>query len=160
MGRVKGIGSFVLVAAVVFLVLRGLHVGIPAFVPGTRPGPIAIASLDEVRRRVGFRPIVPAYRPAALGDRPATMTATLRPAPAFVIVWQGEYYLSLTQRQGGAAPEYPPTAQALRDVPGSMWWQDGARAHVVLSRGEFWIEMVTDLPERDLKRLADTLTPY
>jgi hypothetical protein len=144
----------------VLLGLRLLHVGVPLFFPETRPGPFTLTSLDEVRRRVGFAPLVPAYRPAALGDRPASLRVWLSPQPTFVIVWRGENYLSVTQRRGGAMPVHPPTSQPLPDVTDSAWWRDGPRYHLVLKHDEFWIEVETDLPSRDLKRIADTLTPY
>jgi hypothetical protein len=57
-------------------------------------------------------------------------------------------------------PPYPPISQPLLDVPDSTWWMDGPRCHLVLARGGLWIEIETDLPPRDLKRLADTLTRY
>jgi len=160
MVRLTGLGSFALIAAGVLLALRLLHVGVPLFFPDTRPGPFALTSLDEVRRRVGFAPLVPAYRPAALGDRPSSLTVSLSPQPTFVIVWRGERYLSLTQRRGGAVPAHPATGQPLPDVTDSTWWRDGPRLRLILKRGEFWIEVETDLPSRDLKRIADTLTPY
>jgi hypothetical protein len=144
----------------VLLGLRLLHVGVPLFFPDTRPGPFTLTSLDDVRRRVGFAPLVPAYRPAALGDRPSSLTVRLSPQPTFVIVWRGENFLSVTQRRGGAVPVQPSTSQPLPDVTDSTWWRDGARYHLVLKRGEFWIEVETDLPSRDLRRIADTLTPY
>jgi hypothetical protein len=144
----------------VLLGLRLVHVGVPLFFPDTRPGPFTLTSLDDVRRRVGFAPLVPAYRPAALGDRPSSLTVWLSPQPTFVIVWRGENYLSVTQRRGGAVPVHPPTSQPLPDVTDSTWWRDGPRYHLVLKRDEFWIEVETDLPSRDLRRIADTLTPY
>jgi hypothetical protein len=144
----------------VLLGLRLLHVGVPLFFPDTRPGPFTLTSLDDVRRRVGFAPLLPAYRPAALGDRPSSLTVWLSPQPTFVIVWRGENYLSVTQRRGGPVPVHPPTSQPLPEVTDSTWWRDGARYHLVLKRDEFWIEVETDLPSRDLRRIADTLTPY
>lgn len=160
MVRLTGLGSFALITLGVLLGLRALHVGVPLFFPETRPGPFTLASLDEVQRRVGFAPLVPAYRPAALGDRPSRLTVTLSPEPTFVIAWRGERHLSVTQRRGGARPAHPASSQPLPDVPDSTWWRDGARLHLILRRGEFWIEVETDLPSRDLKRIADTLHPY
>lgn len=160
MGRLTGIGSFILITGGILLVLRLLHVGLPLFLPDTRPGPFALASLDEVRRRVGFAPLLPAYRPAALGDRPSSLTVSLSPYPTFVIVWRGEQHLSVTQRRGGAMPAHPATAQPLAGVADSTWWRDGPVHRLILKREEFWIEVETDLPSRDLKRIADTLTPY
>ena len=160
MGRLTGLGSFILITGSILLVLRLLHVGLPLFLPDTRPGPFALASLDEVRRRVGFAPLLPAYRPAALGDRPSNLTVSLSPYPTFVIVWRGEHHLSVTQRRGGAMPAHPVTAQPLAGVADSTWWLDGSVRHLVLKRDGFWIEVETDLPPRDLKRIADTLTPY
>jgi hypothetical protein len=37
---------------------------------------------------------------------------------------------------------------------------EGSRSHLVLARGEFWIELETSLPPPELRRFADTLTPY
>jgi hypothetical protein len=158
--RLTGLGSFALITTGVLLVLRLLHVGVPLFLPDTRPGPFKLTSLNDVRPRVGFAPLVPAYRPAALGDRPASLSVSLSPQPTFVIIWRGEHYLSVTQRLGGSMPAHPAAGQPLPDVIDSTWWRDGPLLHLVLKRGEFWIEVETDLPSRDLKRIADTLTPY
>jgi hypothetical protein len=57
-------------------------------------------------------------------------------------------------------PAHPPTGQPLAGVADSTWWRDGSVHRLVLKRDEFWIEVETDLPFRDLKRIADTLTPY
>jgi hypothetical protein len=161
MDRLKGLLSFVLITAGVLVGLRLLHLGAPFVFPSTRLGPIPITSLDEVRPRVGFAPMLPAYRPAELGDQPTRMSVTLSPRPTFEIVWeQGAGYLSVTQRQGGPMPPHPPLSQPLTDVPESFWWTTGARSHLVLSRGGFWIEVETSLPTRDLRRFADTLTQY
>jgi hypothetical protein len=158
--RLRAIGGFLLITGGVLLLLRAVHVGVPMFLPETRPGPFALASLDEVERRVGFPPIVPAYRPETLGRAPATLTVTLSPRPTVVVVWQGEQYLRLTQRRDGSKPPHPPTAHALGGVPDSTWWQEGALQHLIVRRGAFWIEVETDLPWRDLRRIADTLGPY
>src|SRR3990172_5298650 len=58
-----GLGSFLLVAGGLFVVLRVLHVGVPLLFPGTRPGPFAVASLDEAQQGLGFPPLVPPYPP-------------------------------------------------------------------------------------------------
>jgi hypothetical protein len=149
-----------LIAAVTLAALRLLHVGVPLFVPGTRPGPFTLTSLDDVERHVGFAPLVPAYRPAVLGERPASITTWLGPRPTFAIVWQGDYFLSVTQRRGGPEPAHPPIGQPLAEVADSTWWQEGPRSHLILRRGEFWIEVETDLPAGELKRIADTLARY
>jgi hypothetical protein len=160
MVRLKGLGSFVVIATIVLVALRALHVGVPLFVPGARPGPFTLASLDDVPRYAGFAPIVPAYHPASLGDRPASITVWLSPRPTVAIVWSGEHTLLLTEHQGGEMPNHAAISQPFTDVPDSLWWQDGARCHLVLKRGELWIEMETDLDERDLRRFADTLSRY
>lgn len=159
MDRLKGLLSFVLIAAVVLLVLRLAHVGVPILFPETRQGPVAVASLDEARRRLGFAPIVPAYHPAALGDRPTSIAVLLSPVPTVIVVWrEGDEYLSVTQRRGGPKPDHPPLAEPLTDVPDSTWWMAGSQNHLIIWRVGFWIEMATSLPARDLKRFADTLT--
>jgi hypothetical protein len=161
MARLSGLGSFVLIAAVVLLGLRGLHVGVPMFFPETRPGPFALTSLNEVKRHAGFSPIVPAYRPQALGERPTRLIVTRRDPPTFLIEWRGPAsYLSVTQRQGGTMPAHPPAAVPMPDVRDSTWWTEGPRQHLVLKRGDFWLDIETDLPPRDLRRIADTLEPY
>lgn len=160
MGRLKGLGSFVVIASAVFVGLRALHVGVPLFVPNARPGPFTLASLDEVPRLAGFAPIVPAYHPASLGDRPAGITVWLSPQPTLAVEWKAEHTLRLTERLGGAMPDHAPIGRPLADVPDSTWWQDGARCHLVLKRGDLWIELETDLDLRDLRRFADTLSRY
>jgi hypothetical protein len=161
MDRLIGLRSFATTTVVVLAVIRVLHVGVPLIFPDTRPGPAPVASLDDVQRRVGFAPLLPAYRPAALGAKPASITVSFRPRPTFAIVWRGDgQYLSLTERQGGDRPEAPPISQPLDGVADSAWWMEGSQCHLVLAHGGLWIEIDTDLPSRDLKRLADTLTRY
>lgn len=161
MDRLRGLGSFAAITIVVLLGLRLLHFATPAVFPATRLGPIDVASLDDVRRLAGFVPVVPAYRPASLGVRPASITVLLSPRPTFVIVWrERDAFLSVTQRQGGARPALSPLSVPLRDVADSAWWVEGARSHLVLARGGFWIEIETSLPPGELRRFADTLAPY
>lgn len=160
MARLRGLGSFLLVTVAVLLALRLLHVAVAALFPEVRPGPVIVRSLADVERRAGFAPLVPAYRPAALGARPAAITVTIGPAPGVVIVWRGEQYLSITEQRGGPVPDHPPTARALGDVPDSLWWSDGTVHRVLVRRGELWVTVETDLPSRDLRRIADTLRPY
>jgi hypothetical protein len=160
MDRLKGFGSFALITAGVLLGARLLHVAVPLVFPETRQGPIVIANLAEVRPRVGFAPLLPAYRPATLGGQPV-MSVVLSPRPTFTAVWQeGEQYLSVTKRRGGPEPERPPITQPLTGVADSIWWMKGSRCHLVLARGEFWIEVETSLPPSELRRFADTLTEY
>lgn len=157
----KSLASFLVITAGVFVVLRSLHVAVPVVFPETRQGPIAIARLEDVRRQVGFAPILPAYRPVTLGDHPGDMTIQLSPVPTFRTVWRGEEHdLALTQRRGGPEPAMPPLARTLEGVPDAMWWIAGGRSYLVLKRDEFWIELDTSLPSRELRRFADTLTTY
>jgi hypothetical protein len=157
----KGIASLLVITAAVFVVLRGLHLAVPIVFPETRQGPIVVERLEDVRRQVGFAPILPAYRPAILGDHPGDMTIQLSPVPTFRTVWRGDAHdLTLTQRRGGPDPAIPPLARPLEGVPTAMWWIAGGRSYLVLRRDEFWIELDTSLPERELRRFADTLTMY
>lgn len=161
MDRLRGLGSFVLIAAGVLGALRLAHHTIPAVFPETRQGAIAVGDLDEARRRAGFAPLVPAYRPEELGERPSEMTVTLSPYPTFAITWRSNgRFLSVTQRRGGPRPAVPPLVRPLDGLAGSAWWVEEASTHLVLSRDGFWIHVVTSLPARDLRRIADTLTPY
>ena len=161
MDRLKGLTSLVLITAGVMAGLRVVHVTVPLVFPETRLGPVAVASLDEGAHRVGFSPMLPAYRPASLGTEPSSMKVTPSPRPTFDIVWQQSAdYLRVRQRREGQTPEHPPLSQPLTDVPDSLWWTDGTRSHLLLSRNGFWIEIETTLPARELRRFADTLTAY
>jgi hypothetical protein len=161
MDRLKGLPAFAAIAIIVLAALRVVHVAVPAVFPETRQGPIAIANLDDVRRRVGFAPLLPGYRPESLGAEPVSMQVTLGSWPAFTIVWSKEdQYLSVTQRKGGPEPAYPPIGRPLTGIDQSTWWSAGSRHHLILQRAGFWIEIETSLPERDLRRFADTLAAY
>src|SRR3972149_8703081 len=100
-----GVGSSLLVAGGLFVVLRVLHVGVPLLFPGTRPGPFAVASLDEAQQRLGFAPLVPAYRPATLGAGRPSLTVTLGPDPTFLAVWRGGASPPAAPPRGGPRPE-------------------------------------------------------
>lgn len=161
MARLRGFLSFVIIAGTVFGAVRLVHVGVPLVFPNTRSGPIAVASLDDVEQRLGFAPLIPAYRPEALGAGPTSMTVSFRPRPAFAIVWrQGDEMLSVTQWEGGPRPEVAPLSRPLKNVASSSWWTDASRAHLVVARDGCWITIETTLPPKDLPRLADTLTRY
>jgi hypothetical protein len=160
MGRLSGLGSFAIIVLGMLAVLRVVHVGVPLVITDVHPGPFVLASLDDVEPRIGFAPVLPAYHPVALGERPTTMIARLMPRPTLELVWQGEHMLSLTQRRGGTMPDHPPVSQALEGVADSRWWQEGARSYLVVRYEEFWITVETDLPTRDLRRFAVTLGPY
>ncbi len=161
MAGLKGVASFVVITATVFVVLRGVHLAVPVVFPETRQGPIVVERLEDVRHQVGFAPILPAYRPAILGDHPGDITIQFSPVPTFRMVWRGqEDDLTLTHRRGGPHPAMPPLARPLEGVPDAMWWMAGGRSYLVLKRDDFWIELDTSLPSRELRRFADTLTAY
>lgn len=160
MDRLRGLWSFVAIAAAVLIALRLAHVAVPVVFPETLPGPVAAATLDEARRRAGFAPLVPAYRPEALGTRPSEMAVTLSPHPTFTIAWRNDgHVLSVTQQRGGPRPAQPAFARPLAGLADSAWWTEGPRSHLVLPRDGFWIHIETTLPPRELRRFADTLTP-
>lgn len=161
MDRLIGFRSFATTALIVLAALRALHVGVPLVFPETRSGPTAVASLDDVQRRVGFAPYVPAYRPAGLGAGAAEMTVSFRPGPTFTIVWRDAgQFLQIIERRGGARPQSAAIGQTLDGFPDSTWRMDDARCHLVLPHEGLCIEIETTLPSRDLRRLADTLTRY
>jgi hypothetical protein len=161
MDRVKGLFSFLVIAGSMLGVLRGLHVGVPLIFPETRPGPVLVNSLEEAERRLAVVPMLPAYRPAVLGERPSRMAVRFSPAPTFEIVWaSGAGFLSVSQQRGGRAPGHPPFARAFEDVPDSLWWIDEARPQLILRRGDFWFTIETSLSTSELRRFADTLAAY
>jgi hypothetical protein len=158
--RVAGLGSFVGVSIGVLLGLRLFHVAVPFFFAETRPGPFAAADLDEAARLAGFAPLVPGYRPEVLGERLPSVVVARAPRPTIEIEWRGERYLTIIEQKGGSAPEHPATAPPLADFPGSAWWEDGPSRHLIVQRGDVWVHVETDLPSRDLERIADTLRPW
>lgn len=161
MARLTGLPAFLLITAGVFVALRGLHVAVPLVFPETRQGAITVTRLEDVQSQVGFAPLVPAYRPAVLGDQAPRMTIRFTPTPSFEIQWRGaEHDLSVSQRRGGPSPVIAPLARPLDGVPDATWWVAGQRSHLVLQRDGFWIEMDTSLPPRELRRFADTLTAF
>jgi len=146
MERLRGLGGFAVITTFVMLSLRLVHVALPVVFPSTRVGPIEVASLDGVQRLIGFAPILPAYRPASLGDQPVRMIVMFSPRPTFTITWRADgQFLTVTQRQGGARPETPPISP---------------NHHLVVRRGEFWIEIETSLSAGELQRFADTLSVF
>lgn len=156
-----GLGSLLVIVLVVFGLLRVVHVGVPLAIPEARQGPVAVARLDDVRRQAGFAPILPAYRPAGLGERPVRLSLSYSPRRTLTVVWaEDDRYLSVVQQRGGARPDLPPLARPFEDVPDTMWWADGARLHLIVPRGEFWIAIETSLSARELRRFVDTLREY
>jgi hypothetical protein len=160
MARLRGVASFVVIAAVVLGVLRLVYVVVPLIFADLRPGPFELESLDEVERHVGFSPLVPAYRPIALGTEPPRLSGARSPYASVVMVWRGERYLTVSERRGGRAPDHPPTSRPLTAVADSLWWSERGVHHAILRRDGLWVSIETDLPSGDLRRLADTLTPY
>jgi hypothetical protein len=161
MDRLRGFGSFAIITVVVLAGLRGLHVAVPIAFPATRPGPIGVARLVDVRRLVGFAPMIPAYHPSALGASPTEISVRLSPTPTATVVWShDDVYLSVTTRRGGPRPVTAPLAAPLGDVPAAVWWLGGSRTHALLLRDGFWIEIETSLGEQELRRFVDTLSFY
>ncbi len=161
MARLKALSSLVLVTAGVLLGLRGLHLALPMLFPTTRQGPILIGALQDIQRQVGFAPLVPAYRPEVLGNQPERIAVWFSPDPACEVIWRtGEHDLVVRQRRGGPQPSVSPLAVPLEGIAESSWWVASGRSHLVLRHMGFWIEIETSLPARDLRRFADTLTPY
>lgn len=159
MARVTGLGSFLVVGVFVLVGLRLLHVGVPVIFPETHPGPFHPESLDEAAGLVDFVPLVPSYRPEVLGEGPVALTVVRAPEPRVEIAWRGERFLTLRERRG-QAPEPPPGASGLAGFEDSWQWVEGETHHAIVRRGDVWVRIETDLPERDLRRLADTLGPW
>ncbi len=159
MARLTGLGSFAAVSVAALLGLRLLHVGVPLLFPETHPGPFTPADLDQAARMAGFRPLVPSYRPAVLGDRTGVTVARI-PRPTIEIEWGGEHRLRIIARKGGDEPVHPDTASALADVAGALWWEEDAVLHSIVRRDDVWVHVETDLPPRDLERIVRSLRPW
>lgn len=157
---VGALAALVVVLAVIGFLLRLVHVGLPMFYPQVLQGPFSVERLGEVEEYAGFSPLVPFYRPAALGTRPVVITVFRRPRPRVDVLWQAERLLVLEQTRGGEAPPAPPHARPLPGVDDAVWWREGRTHHVVARSHGLWVELRTDLAEDDLHRLVQTLRPY
>lgn len=165
MSRFRGIASLLVLLGVFFLVLRALHVGVPLFYPKVLRGPFSLESVAEVEEYAGFSPLVPFFRPESLGERPIHVTVTRGPRARVAIFWQGERFLYLEERHGGGAPPVPENAREWAlTVAGApeeaRWWRQGRTVHAVAHREDRWVEVRTDLPAEDARRVVETLRPY
>lgn len=157
---VGSLAALGVVLAVVALLLRLLHVGLPLLYPRVLQGPFSLGDVAEAEAYAGFSPLVPFFRPQELGARPVHVTVFRSPQPRVVIFWQGEHFLHLDQRRGGEAPAVPAHAEALPVAGGARWWRQGRTRHVVLRRGGSWVEVRSDLDDRAVRRIVETLRPY
>jgi len=160
MDRLRDIASFVVITAVVFGILRLLHLGIPVFYPRVLAGPFNLDRMELVKQYTGFSPRLPFYRPEQLGVRPVDITVSRRPHPKVVILWRAKHFLYLAEQQGGGSPPHPGGGEALPGRPDSSWTQEAGNQHVVMKQGDLWIELRTDLSASDVQRIVDTLRPY
>lgn len=165
MSRLRGIASLLVIAAVLLVVLRAIHVGIPIFYPRVLRGPFSLGDLAEVEQYTDFPPLVPFFRPQSLGPKPVHVTASRPPHAEVVVFWQGERFLYLEERAGAAAPPVPENARTWGlEGPAAAgehhWWRQGRTIYAVTRRGDLWIELRTDLSDDDARRVLETLRPY
>ena len=165
MSRLRGITSLLVIAGILFLALRAIHVGIPLVYPRVLRGPFSLGSLGEVEEYTGFSPLVPFFRPQALGPEPVHVTATRPPRAQVVVFWQGDRFLYLEERDGGGPPPVPEIARSWSlEGPAAdaenHWWRQGRTVYAVTRRGDLWIELRTDLSDDDARRVIETLRPY
>lgn len=165
MNRLRGIASLLVIAGVLLLALRAIHVGLPLVYPRVLRGPFSLGSLAEVEEYAGFSPLVPFFRPEALGVQPVHITVTRPPRAEVVVFWQADRFLVLEERQGGGPPPVPENARSWNlEGPAAAgenhWWRQGRTIYSVARRGELWIELRTDLSDDDARRVVETLRPY
>jgi hypothetical protein len=159
MDRLRLLSALLAVAALVFGGLRVVHVLAPAVYPKVLAGPFALDRVEQVEEYAGFTPLLPFYRPATLGGAPVAVTAWRRPRPRAVVFWQGDHFLVLEQTRGGPAPPRLPPDRELAGHPGAAWWVEGRTHHLVVPFDELWVVLRSDLPEREVRRLVETLRP-
>jgi hypothetical protein len=165
MSRLRGLVSLVVLAALLWLALRAIHVGIPLVYPQVLRGPFSLDSLAEVEDYTRFSPLVPFFRPEVLGEQPVHVTVTRPPRAEVVVFWQAERFLRLAEREGGERPAVPHDARTwtLRGPAAAgenHWWQRGRTVYAVARRGELWIELRTDLSSDDARRIVESLRRY
>lgn len=159
-GALGGLISLAVILSVLWVLLRALHLGVPLFYPEVLQGPFTLDSVAQAEEYAGFSPLTPFYRPAELGSAPVYVTVFRRPRPRVVIFWQGDRFLYLEQTEGGEKPPAPPHARPLTGRAEAVWWREGRTRHLVTRAGGLWVEIRTDLDERDLRRIVETLRPY
>ena len=156
---IGSLASLGITLAIVALLLRALHLALPAIYPPVLQGPFSLTEIAQVREYAGFSPLVPFFRPQELGSRPVHVTVFRRPVPRAVIFWQGEHFLLLDERRGGEAPRVAAGAPTLPVSGGGVWWREGRTWHAVLRREGTWVAIDTDLDETAVRRIAETLRP-
>jgi hypothetical protein len=150
---------FAVVAIAVFGVLRIMHVAAPLLFPESRRGEVHLVDLIGVASQAGFPAIVPAYRPAMLGERPVDITVSFGTRTVVTIAWrQDGNMLTVVQRRGAIAP--PPLSRRWGDLQDAVWWDANDRRHALVHRDGFSIAIETTLELRDLRRMVDTLTAW
>lgn len=160
MDRLKGALALIVTAGAFVLVLRLLHLVVPAFYPSVLSGPFSVQELSQVGEFAGFSPRIPFYHPMPLGSKPVNITVVRRPRATVTVFWHAERFLYLSERHGGAAPVPPPNAKPLAGIPDAWQWREGETHHAIVPSGDLWIELRTDLPERDVERVVVSLQPY
>jgi hypothetical protein len=152
--------TLVVVLGILAVVLRLLHLGMPMLYPRVLQGPFSLEDVGEVERYADFSPLMPFFRPAELGPRPVHVTVYRQPVPRVVVFWQGDHFLYLEQSRGGEPPPVPADAEALAVGEGTRWWRHGRTRHVVSRRGGIWVEIRSDLDDRTVRRVLESLRPY
>lgn len=159
MNRMKGVPSFIVIVAVVWGILRALHLLIPAAQPDVLEGPFELGSLTEVEPITGFPPRIPAYHPVALGDEPVLIVAERKPASRVTIVWRRQKLLELIERPAGGVSDLPVDAEAVEGHEGWWSWKRGGVTHLWGSSGPLEVRVRTNLSREDAIRIASTLVP-
>lgn len=154
--QAKNLFSFVVILGVIWGVLRVVNLVIPMAYPGVLQGPFSLDDPSDVEEYAGFSPLVPYYRPELLGQRPILVTARRRP-PQVVIFWQGEHFLYLEEELDGDLPPIPEDAEPLLGDTNAVWWRDGSTVHAAATIERFAVELRTDLPPQEARRILDTL---
>lgn len=156
MDRLSALARFALALLLVVAGLRLVHRLVPD--PSAQ---LRVATFGEARAAAGFVPWLPAYHPLALGGAPEAMVVRRergRPR-TLVLDWRGERRLRLEER-GAAAGEALPEGAPL-DAPGAggVWWPEGDERVAVVLAGGLRLELRTDLPLGELRRMVRTLHP-
>ncbi len=162
MDRLKGLVSLLVVAGIVLVILRVIHLGLPLVYPQVLRGPFSLDAVADVEEYSGFSPLVPFYRPQVLGEKPINITVTRGLEPEVLIFWQADHFLYLQERRGGPRPPVPETARPVAGTPGTdtVTWRQGRTTYAQTRRGEVWVELRTDLGANDVRRILDTLRGY
>lgn len=159
MGKLKGLPTLLVIVAVVWLLIRAVHLLLPVIKPEVLPGPFFLDHLSEVEPVTGFSARLPLYHPEPLGTEPTMIRASRSPEREVMIVWRNERFLELVERPSDSKPfDAPADAEGIDDHSVLVWNRGEVVCMTTTLRG-IHLSLRTDLSREDALRIVSTMVP-